>query len=110
MTCCKNKWWPHNWFCLRGLYWVFVVLFYVTLVYTVYIVYALTATPMISGAEYWTNLFAVLVNTVSLMIGFMTVAVILKTLRKIKKAVAPCQCESQCEASVVDKVVEHESK
>lgn len=107
---CKNKWWPHNWFCLRGLYWLFVALFYITFVYMLWIVYALSASPMISGDLYWSNLFAVAVNCISLMLGFITVAKILQVLRKIKKAVAPCCCEGHKESPTITTVVEHESK
>ncbi len=98
---CKNKWWPHNWFCLRGLYWIFVALFYLTLIYTLYIVYLMSTSPMISGADYWQSLFGFLVNSFSVMLGFLTVAAILKALRKIKKAVAPCCCEAKKEEVVV---------
>ena len=98
---CKMKWWPHNWFCLRGLYWIFVALFYVTLLYTLYIVYLMSTTPMLSGASYWQSLLGFLANALSLMLGFLTIAAILKGLRKIAKAVVPCCCEAKKEEVVV---------
>lgn len=98
---CKNKWWPHNWFCLKGLYWIFVALFYITVLYTIYIVYLMSTTPMLTGTAYWQSMFGFLVNSLSIMLGFLTVAAILKALRKIKKAVAPCCCEATKEEVVV---------
>ena len=98
---CNHKhccWWPHNWICLRGLYWIFVVLFYLTLAVTLYWVYALSTTPMLSGAAYWQNLLSLLLNSFSMMLGFLTIACILKALRKIDHAVAPCCCHQGEEA------------
>ena len=97
---CKNKWWPHNWFCLRGLYWIFVALFYFTLAYTIYIVILMSTSPMLSGDAYWQSLISFLINSFSVMLGFLTVAAVLKALRKIKAAVAPCCCEAKKEEVV----------
>lgn len=94
---CKNKWWPHNWFCLRGLYWIFVALFYFTLIYTIYIVIMMSSSPMLSGETYWQTLISFLINSFSVMLIMLTVAAVLKALRKIKGAVAPCCCEAKKE-------------
>lgn len=98
---CKCKFLPHNWFCLKGLYWIFVSLFYLTVAYAIYIVILMSTTPMLTGAAYWENLFNFLINAFSIMLGFITVAKIIKALAKIKKAVAPCCCEARQEEVVV---------
>lgn len=98
---CKNKWWPHNWLCLKGLYWIFVALFYATLAFTLYAIYQILVSPMLTGYDMWSMLFNVLISNLSMMLGLLTVAAILKTLRKIKKAVAPCCCEAKKEEVVV---------
>lgn len=103
---CKKKccWWPHNWLCLKSLYWVFVGLFYLAILYTLYVVYLMIASPMLTGAEFWGSLFSFLINALSIMLGLLTVAAILKALRKIVHAVAPC-CghEDKQEAPAQDK-------
>ena len=77
--CCKcAKWWPHNWLCLKHLYYVFIILN--------------TITPILLG-----------------MIMSLTLAKIIKVLRKIKHAVAPCACAAQPEVTA-EAVVEKESK
>ena len=101
---CKLKhscWFPHNWLCLRGLYWVFITLFYLTLAVTLYWVYMLSTTPMLTGGAYWQSLLSMLINSLSMMLGFLTIAVILKVLRKIDHAVAPCCCHGEEKAEVV---------
>ena len=97
MACnCKwCRWLPHNWFCLRGLYWIFVTLFYLTLAYTLYLVYVICTAPMLSGAAFWSALFGLIMNALSIMLGLLTIAVILKVLRKIVHAVAPCCCQKE---------------
>ncbi len=95
---CNHKcccWFPHNWLCLKGLYWTFVTLFYLTIAYTIYVVYAISTTPMLSGAAYWESLVSLLLNAFSIMLGFLTIAGILKALRKIVHAVAPCSCQKE---------------
>lgn len=92
---CNHKyccWLPHKWLCLRGLYWIFITLFYLTLAVTLYWIYVLSTTPMLTGTAYWQNLLSMLLNSLSMMLGFLTVAAILKALRKIVHAVAPCCC------------------
>ena len=109
---CKNKWWPHNWLCLRGLYWVFVAIFYIILAITVYqlgnsIVYIFRTwnNPMVDTGAHWLGLLGFLIAAVSYMLIPLTVAVILKTLRKIKGAVAPCCCEARHEEAAVQATV-----
>lgn len=94
---CKNKccWWPHNWLCLKGLYWVFVAFFYLAIVYTVYVAYMMIASPMLTGVAFWESFLSFLVNAISIMVGFLTVAAVLKALRKIVHAVAPCCCHQE---------------
>ncbi|MBQ7908793.1 MAG: hypothetical protein IJ311_04795 [Elusimicrobiaceae bacterium] len=98
---CKCKFLPHNWFCLKGLYWIFVSLFYLTIAYAIYIVVLMSTTPMLTGAAYWESLFNFLINAFSIMLGFITVAKLIKAVAKIKKAVAPCCCEAHKEEVVV---------
>ena len=110
---CNHKYccgFPHNWFCLRGLYWIFVTLFYLTIAYTIYLVYVITTSPMLTGAAYWQSLIGLLLNALSIMLGFLTVACILKTLRKIKQAVAPCCCEKEKEEKKEEVVVSTQDK
>lgn len=107
---CKNKWWPHNWFCLKCLYWVFVVLFYLTFAYAIYITYAMTATPMLTGRVYVETLFSFLLSAGSVMLGFITIAKLIQAVAKIKKAVAPCCCEMKDEAVVVVSTQEEQNK
>ena len=95
---CKCKWcrWmPHNWLCLKGLYWVFITLFYLAVAYALYIAYLMIASPMLSGAAFWESFLSFIVNALSIMLGFLTVAKILKVLRKIDHAVAPCCCHGE---------------
>ena len=94
---CKNKccWWPHNWLCLKGLYVVFLVLFYLTVAYTIYGVCFMLFSPELTGQALWANLISFLINAFGVMIGFLTVAGILKALRKIVHAVAPCCCHTE---------------
>ncbi len=112
--CCKNaKYWPHNWLCLKGLYVLFVVLFYAALVYAVFQAYAIFTHPQLSGKEMWLAAAVYVITDVFTAIGFLTVAKILNALRKIKKAVAPCACsmaEEKPAESETEKVVERESK
>lgn len=95
MAKCKCKWWPHNWFCLKGLYWTFVTLFYLTLAYTLYEVYLLTASPMIEGTYYWLSLLVVVLSRLGVALLFITIAKVLQALFKIKKVVAPCSCSEK---------------
>ena len=95
---CKNKlcrWLPHNWLCLKGLSYVFVAFFYLAIVYTIYVSYMMIASPMLTGVAFWESFLSFLVNAVSIMIGFLTVAKILQALRKIAHAVAPCCCQAE---------------
>ncbi len=101
MACKKNKWWPHNWLCLKGLYWVFVVLFYLTIAYMIYAIYTISASPMLAGADKIMMLTNIILGDLIAMLGFLTVAAILKALHKIVKSVAPCCCEQAKEEVVV---------
>lgn len=114
--CCKScKWWPHNWLCLKGLYVLFVVFFYIALAYAVFQAYAIFTHPQLSGSEMWMAAAVYVLTDVFTAIGFLTVAKILQVLRKIKKTVAPCGCamkeaEEKPAESETEKVVEQESK
>ena len=95
---CNHKWcrwFPHNWVCLRGLYWIFITLFYIVFVYTLYAIYAISTEPMLKGAAFWGYLFSVLLNMLGIMLSLITVATVLKALRKIVHAVAPCCCHTE---------------
>ena len=97
----KRCWFPHNWLCLKGLYWIFVTLFYLTLTYTLYLVYVVCTAPMLSGVAFWSALLGLILNSLSIMLGLLTVAVILKALHKIVHAVAPCCCHGEKKEEVV---------
>ena len=92
--CCKHaKWWPHNWLCLKGLYVVFVVLFYIVLAFAIYTAYQILTYPMLSGKAMWVTLGSTEIQLLGFALFLLTIAKMLKALRKIKKAVAPCCCE-----------------
>ena len=94
--CCKGKCWckflPHNWLCLKGLYVLFVVLFYICLVFAIFMACQIIAHPMITGNEMWMALGFYVGESLVAALFFLTVSKILKVLRKIKQAVAPCCC------------------
>ena len=92
---------PHNWFCLKGLYWVFVTLFYLTFVYMLYMLYAISTTPMLSGEAYWSYVIGTVLNMLATMLGLLTVAAVLKALRKIVHSVAPCCCHEEKKEEIV---------
>lgn len=102
MACnCKwCRWMPHNWFCLKGLYWIFITLFYLALVYTFYLVYAVSTAPL-AAEEFWAYLIGMVLNQLGMMLGLLTVAAVLKALRKIVHAVAPCCCHQETKEEVV---------
>ena len=92
--CCKHaKWWPHNWLCLKGLYVVFIVLFYIALVFAIYMAQQILSYPMLTGKAMWVTLCATEAQILGFALLLLTIAKMLKALRKIKKAVAPCCCE-----------------
>jgi hypothetical protein len=93
--CCKHaKWWPHNWLCLKGLYVFFIVMFYLTLVVLLVQDWNVFHYPLwASKQEMWMQAVNTTLNNLAMAIAFLTIAKILKALRKIKKAVAPCCCE-----------------
>ena len=98
-NCCKGKCWckflPHNWLCLKGLYFVFVTLFYIAFVFAIYTAIQILTFPMISGKEMWITLGVVEAQILGTALGLLTVAKILKVLAKIKHAVAPCCCHEE---------------
>lgn len=116
MCKCKcAKYWPHNWFCLKGLHCLFVVLFYISIIAAVYFTVQLCRIPaeMYAAAGQMKTVVVLnyLIPTLLGAVGFITIATILKTLHKIKKAVAPCCCHEEAEPEVtVEEVVENESK
>ena len=113
-NCCKcAKWFPHNWLCLKGLSVLFLVLFYLALVYAVFQAYAIFPHPQLSGSEMWLAAAFYVASDLAAAVGFLTVAKVLKVLRKIKNAVAPCCCaheEPAAEEEHAVEVVEEESK
>lgn len=116
MCKCKYaKFWPHNWFCLKGLYWIFVALFYISVIAAVYFTVQLCRIPSeMYAATGQSKLIAVmnyLIPTLLGALGFISMAKVFKALRKIKKAVAPCCRHEEAHPEVtVESVVEHESK
>lgn len=92
--CCKHaKWWPHNWLCLKGLYVFFIVVFYLTLAMMIWQLWQVFTYPLLTGKAMWLQAVSTAINNLAVAIAFLTVAKMLKALRKIKKAVAPCCCE-----------------
>lgn len=94
--CCNKKCWtrflPHNWLCLKGLSVVFLVAFYVCLVFAIYMTYAIASNSVITGADMWMALIYYVGRALVTAIFCLTLVKILKVLRKIKQAVAPCCC------------------
>ncbi|MBO7238389.1 MAG: hypothetical protein J6U96_03770 [Elusimicrobiaceae bacterium] len=78
-----------------------MTLFYLTLAYSLYLIYVVSTAPMLSGAAYWSALLGLILNALSVMLGLLTVAAILKALRKIVHAVAPCCCHEEKKEEVV---------
>ncbi len=94
-NCCKcAKWFPHNWLCLRGLSYIFLALFYLTIVYGIYQVIVVLKN---FGMMAWQPLLVFVLTDLLTAVGFLTVAKTLTVLGKIKHAVAPCCCESKKE-------------
>ena len=97
--CCKGKCWtkflPHNWLCLKGLYFVFVTLFYIAFAFAIYTAVQVLTFPMISGKEMWKVLATVEIQILGMALLLLTIAKILKVLAKIKHAVAPCCCHDE---------------
>lgn len=97
-NCCKcAKWWPHNWLCLKGLSIVFLVLFYLTLCFTVAQIATIFIQAPIIDRQIWLMVVYYLCSDLLAAVAFLTVAKVLKVLRKIKEAVAPCNCATDTE-------------
>lgn len=114
-NCCKGACWckflPHNWLCLKGLYVVFIVLFYITLLFGVYMTWQIASYPLLSGKEMWTVLGGVLAQILGAALFLLTIAKILKALAKIKHAVAPCCCQTEkADEKAAKKAVKKEEK
>ena len=96
-NCCKGACWtkflPHNWLCLKGLSCVFVVLFYITIGFAVYMAWQFANYPMLGGKEFWIYTAIVEAQILGAALVLLTISKILKALAKIKHAVAPCCCE-----------------
>ena len=91
--CCKYaKWFPHNWLCLKGLSFLFVGLFYLAFCYAIYQAVIIFTHPTITGGEMWAMAAYYVLSDLAAAVGFLTIAKVLKVLRKIKEAVAPCCC------------------
>jgi hypothetical protein len=90
---------PHNWLCLKGLYVLFIVLFYLTLVFTIYQDVQIFRYPLISGSQMWMAVVFATLSNIGIALAFLTIAKILNALHKIKTAVAPCGCSTGNEVS-----------
>lgn len=113
-NCCKcGKWWPHNWLCLKSLYWVFIALFYLTLVSAVYFLISAMLVPAGVFENAGQNKWFFILNTVTpILLGTimsLTIAKMIKVLRFMKQALTPCACEEEHEVTT-EEVVEEESK
>jgi len=95
-NCCKGACWtkflPHNWLCLKGLYVLFIILFYLAVAFGIYMAVQILSYPMIAGREMWVALAIVEAQILGTALGLLTLSKILKALAKIKNAVAPCCC------------------
>ncbi len=98
-NCCKGACWckflPHNWLCLKGLYVVFTVLFYIALAFAIYMACQLASYPMLSGRDLWMALGIVEAQILGTALVLLTISKIVKALSKIKHAVAPCCCHEE---------------
>ena len=113
-NCCKcGKWWPHNWLCLKSLYWVVIALFYLTLVSAVYFLISAMLVPAGVFENAGQNKWFFILNTVTpILLGTimsLTIAKMIKVLRFMKQALTPCACEAEHEVTT-EEVVEEESK
>ena len=96
--CCKYaKWFPHNWLCLKGLSYVFLGIFYITFLMGLYQAIRVLAYPFPDPAMKWGLLFNILILFWGIALSSLTTAKVLKAIRKIKEAVAPCCCEAKKE-------------
>ena len=106
-NCCKPACWhcflPHNWLCLKGLYVLFVVLFYIAVAFGIYMAVQLSTYPMLSGRDFWIALGIVEAQILGTALALLTIAKILKALAKIKHAVAPCCCQEEKPAKKASK-------
>ncbi len=89
------KWFPHNWLCLRGLSYVFIALFYLTIAFGIFQVIAVLS--QFGFAMAWRPLLQFVVSVLVIATLCLTVAKSLQALRAIKHAVAPCCCEGKKE-------------
>lgn len=97
-NCCKcAKYWPHNWVCLKGLYVLFIVLFYIMLAFAIFQDVQIFRHPLITGSQMWLAVLMATLSNLGVAVGFLTIAKVLNVLRKIKKAVAPCACSTEAE-------------
>ncbi len=98
-NCCKGKCWtkylPHNWLCLKGLYVVFIVLFYLALGLTIYTVIEIVRHPLFASGELWGTLLVATGQMLGVTLACLTTAKLLKAVAKIKHAVAPCCCNEE---------------
>lgn len=96
---------PHNWLCLKGLSITFLVLFYILLILWLvqvgFIVFSGIPALRLAGATSKDILVALwgqapsLITPLILMLVFLSMSKILKVLRKIVHAVAPCTCHHE---------------
>ncbi len=114
-NCCKGACWckflPHNWLCLKGLYVVFIILFYATLAFCVYMTWQIASYPLLTGKEMWMVLGGLWAQILGAALALLTVAKVLKVLAKIKHAVAPCCCQADhAEEKTAKKAAKKEDK
>lgn len=94
--CCKYaKFLPHNWICLKGLYFLFLGVFYLVCCYGVYQAVMILIYPQASWAQKGMMAAQYLLNDAIVAIAFLTLAKVLHALYAIKKAVAPCCCTAE---------------
>ena len=97
-NCCKYaKWFPHNWLCLKGLSVLSVVLFYLVAIDWVVKVIQIVNYPGFNQETMILALRNYSLSAAGWMFTFLTISKVLKSLRKIKQAVAPCCCDAKDE-------------
>lgn len=91
--CCKYaKWFPHNWLCLKGLAILFLVFFYISGIYALYVIEEIIRNFNYIPREMLNYLIQFALSLLLFSAFSLTVAKVLKAIRKIKQAVAPCEC------------------
>ena len=94
-NCKYAKWFPHNWLCLKGLAILFLVFFYISGIYALYVIEEIIRNFNYIPRHMLTYLIQFAMSLLLFSVFSLTVAKALKVLRKIKQAVVPCECAAK---------------